>query len=72
MVNSLCTTFIVAHRLSTLRRADFILVMAGGRIVQRGTHEQLMREPGPYLHVASLQLVDDRDLQQLKLQETAP
>jgi ATP-binding cassette subfamily B protein len=63
------TTFIVAHRLSTLRRADFIIVMDGGRIVQRGTHEQLMREKGPYLHVASLQLVDDRELQQLKLKE---
>ena len=61
------TTFIVAHRLSTLRRADFIIVMEGGRIVQRGTHEQLMREDGPYLHVASLQLVDNRELQQLGL-----
>ena len=65
------TTFIVAHRLSTLRRADFIIVMENGRIVQRGTHEQLMREQGPYLHVASLQLVDNRELQQLKLQEGA-
>jgi ATP-binding cassette, subfamily B, bacterial len=65
------TTFIVAHRLSTLRRADFILVLENGRIVQRGTHEQLMRSPGPYLHVASLQLVDNRELQQLKLQEGA-
>ena len=65
------TTFIVAHRLSTLRRADFIIVMENGRIVQRGTHEQLMREQGPYLHVASLQLVDNRELQQLKLQEDA-
>jgi ATP-binding cassette subfamily B protein len=63
------TTFIVAHRLSTLRRADFIIVLENGRIVQRGTHEQLMREKGPYLHVASLQLVDNRELQQLKLQE---
>ncbi|MSU71948.1 MAG: ABC transporter ATP-binding protein [Opitutus sp.] len=63
------TTFIVAHRLSTLRRADFIIVMEDGRIVQRGTHEQLMREQGPYLHVASLQLVDDRELSQLKLRE---
>jgi len=61
------TTFIVAHRLSTLRRADFIIVLAAGRIVQRGTHEQLMREPGPYLQVASLQLVDNRELQQLGL-----
>ncbi|MDE3085064.1 MAG: ABC transporter ATP-binding protein, partial [Verrucomicrobiota bacterium] len=57
------TTFIVAHRLSTLRRADFILVMDHGRIVQHGTHEQLMKTPGPYLSVANLQLVDNRELQ---------
>ncbi|MEO6994318.1 MAG: ATP-binding cassette domain-containing protein, partial [Lacunisphaera sp.] len=61
------TTFIVAHRLSTLRRADFIIVMEEGRIVQRGTHEELMRMPGPYLRVANLQLVDARDLQLLGL-----
>ena len=61
------TTFIVAHRLSTLRRADFILVMEDGRIVQRGTHEELMARPGPYLRVANLQLVDARDLQLLGL-----
>lgn len=65
------TTFIVAHRLSTLRRADFIIVLEAGRIVQRGTHEQLMREPGPYLHVANLQLVDSRELQEAKLREGA-
>ena len=58
------TTFIVAHRLSTLRRADFIIVMEDGRIVQSGTHEKLMREPGPYLRVADLQLVDSRELLQ--------
>ena len=63
------TTFIVAHRLSTLRRADFIIVMEDGRIVQRGTHDELMRQPGPYLHVANLQLVDSRELAQLKLAE---
>jgi ATP-binding cassette subfamily B protein len=61
------TTFIVAHRLSTLRRADFILVMENGRIVQRGTHEELMKMPGPYLRVANLQLVNVRDLQLLGL-----
>jgi ATP-binding cassette subfamily B protein len=65
------TTFIVAHRLSTLRRADFVIVMENGRIVQRGTHEQLMRQQGPYLHVASLQLVDNRELQEMKLREGA-
>jgi ABC-type multidrug transport system fused ATPase/permease subunit len=63
------TTFIVAHRLSTLRRADFIIVMEDGRIVQRGTHAELMQVPGPYLHVADLQLIDARELQQQKLLE---
>ncbi|HVW20134.1 MAG TPA: ABC transporter ATP-binding protein [Opitutaceae bacterium] len=57
------TTFIVAHRLSTLRRADRIIVMDGGRIVQQGTHAELMRVPGPYLRVARLQLVDGRELE---------
>lgn len=61
------TTFIVAHRLSTLRRADFIIVMENGRIVQQGAHEELMRVPGPYLRVANLQLLDGRELQQQTL-----
>src|SRR5271165_83583 len=58
------TTFIVAHRLSTLRRADLILVLENGRIVQKGTHAELIRVPGPYLHVANLQLIDSRELQE--------
>ena len=57
------TTFVVAHRLSTLRRADYVIVMENGEIVQRGTHEELMRVTGPYLHVANLQLVDGYQLQ---------
>jgi ATP-binding cassette subfamily B protein len=59
------TTFIVAHRLSTLRRADFILVLEAGRIVQRGTHAELMRQAGAYLRVAELQLVDHADRENL-------
>ena len=49
------TTFVVAHRLSTLRRADLVLVFDRGRIVQSGTHEQLMQQDGHYFEAASLQ-----------------
>src|SRR5205823_6030201 len=42
------TTFVIAHRLSTVRRANLILLMDEGRIVERGTHEDLMRARGLY------------------------
>ena len=43
-----CTRIVIAHRLSTIVDADLILVMEDGRIVQRGTHVELMTLPGPY------------------------
>ena len=42
------TTFVIAHRLSTVRRADQILVVEGGRIIERGTHESLYSASGRY------------------------
>ena len=49
------TTIVIAHRLSTLIAADEILVLERGRIVQRGTHEQLKHEPGMYQRVWTMQ-----------------
>ncbi len=49
------TTFIVAHRLSTLRRADLILVLDHGKLVQRGTHAELMTQDGHYRRAIMIQ-----------------
>jgi ABC-type transport system involved in Fe-S cluster assembly fused permease/ATPase subunit len=43
-----CTRIVIAHRLSTIVDADLILAMDDGRIVQRGTHDELMAMPGAY------------------------
>jgi ATP-binding cassette subfamily B multidrug efflux pump len=52
------TTFVIAHRLSTVRRADMILVMDKGRIVERGTHRELLARGGLYKEIHDLQLID--------------
>jgi ATP-binding cassette subfamily B protein len=52
------TTFVIAHRLSTVRRADMILVMDRGRIVEQGTHNELLTRDGLYKEIHDLQLID--------------
>ena len=50
------TTFVIAHRLSTIRRAHLILVMAEGRVIERGTHEDLMAARGGYYDMVQRQI----------------
>jgi ATP-binding cassette subfamily B protein len=52
------TTFVIAHRLSTVRRADMILVVDKGQIVERGTHAELLARGGLYKEIHDLQLID--------------
>ncbi len=53
------TVFVIAHRLSTVTHADLILVLDHGRIVERGTHGELLAERGAYFRLHSLQFRDE-------------
>ena len=52
------TTFIIAHRISSLKHADEILVLENGKIIERGTHEQLINNHGPYERIYHIQYQD--------------
>ncbi|MCJ7841693.1 ABC transporter ATP-binding protein/permease [Lederbergia sp. NSJ-179] len=58
------TTFIIAHRISSLKHADEILVLENGRIVERGTHEQLIHGNGLYERVYKIQFQDQKAILQ--------
>jgi ATP-binding cassette subfamily B protein len=60
------TTFVIAQRLLTLKNADTILVLDHGRIVQRGTHEELLAQGGLYREIYDLQLRDQEEFQKLE------
>ena len=52
------TTFIIAHRLSTIRAADQVLVLDGGRVIERGTHQTLLRDRGHYFDLYQQQFAE--------------
>ncbi|MBX2852347.1 MAG: ABC transporter ATP-binding protein/permease [Phycisphaeraceae bacterium] len=64
------TTFIVAHRLSTLKRADRVIVLEKGRITDIGTHDELMRTSEHYRNAAEIQLADDDSKRLLGIAQT--
>lgn len=58
------TTFVIAHRLSTVRQADLILVMQDGKILERGLHHELLALGGLYREIYELQLRDQEEFQE--------
>jgi subfamily B ATP-binding cassette protein MsbA len=54
------TTLIIAHRLSTIEKADQIVVMERGEIIERGSHQDLLRQGGHYAALHQLQFVDSK------------
>jgi subfamily B ATP-binding cassette protein MsbA len=56
------TTIVIAHRLSTVRRADAIVVMESGRIIEMGTHTELLARNGQYRKLYELQFADEEEL----------
>ncbi len=58
------TTFIIAHRIQSVMKADMILVLDHGRIIQKGTHAELVAQPGTYQEIYNLQAQIEVDLEE--------
>ena len=62
------TSFVIAHRLSTVRRADKIVALEGGRIAEIGRHDELLaRESGVYAKLYALQIFEKEERQELPI-----
>ena len=57
------TTFVIAHRIQSVMDADLILVLDNGRIIQRGTHTELLDQPGTYQQIYNLQARIEAELE---------
>ena len=66
------TTFVIAHRLRSLREADQILVLDKGQIVQRGRHEELLQQGGLYREIYELELRDQESAQASQTEPVEP
>ncbi|MBN2090386.1 ABC transporter ATP-binding protein [candidate division KSB1 bacterium] len=60
------TSFIIAHRLSTIRSADRILVIQKGKIIEDGTHQQLLKKQGHYYRLYTNQFIDEHEMELLQ------
>ena len=58
------TSFIIAHRIQSVMVADIVLVIEGGRIVQRGTHDELLAQEGIYRRIYDVQTRIEAELEQ--------
>ena len=56
------TTVVIAHRLSTVRRADLIVVIERGRVVEMGRHAELLAQSGIYKRLYELQFADEEEM----------